>query len=57
MANASVLEDDASYFARLAVQYDGQSQFEKAKFYYMVSFAVLNSFHYMFLYVSSRLPK
>lgn len=40
MANAAALEDDASYFARLAVQYDGQGKFEDAKFYYMVRFLV-----------------
>jgi len=36
MADCLKLEEDASYFARLAVQYDTGGQYEQAKFFYMV---------------------
>lgn len=40
MADSSILEEDAGYFARLAVQYDSQNCHENAKFFYMVSIIV-----------------
>lgn len=42
MADSDRLKEDASYFARLAVQYDNQKQCEQAKFFYMVGLWMLS---------------
>lgn len=36
-SDAYRLEQDAAFFARLAVEYDRQNKFDQAKFYYVVS--------------------